>query len=239
MKKVIKTLLISTIITVTGMSTACFAQTISADTFKALVQKQAKEDLQRYNIDDCEIIVGHLPVNSFELPDGVVSVDIVNNSSGILAREFKKININVNGKYAKTYYVPIETKAYKYTAIAKQVIQRDKVIPLNAVEFKKINVAGNLHNTIDQNDLAKELVATKVFSPGEMITKRYTMTKPDIIKNAMVTVTFKAGSNLNISIEGTALSQGNVGDIIQVKNKRFNKIYTGEITGINQVLVQI
>ena len=55
----------------------------------------------------------------------------------------------------------------------------------------------------------------------------------------MVTVTFKTGQNLNISIDGIALTQGNIGDIIQVKNKRYNKIYTGEITGINQVLVQI
>ena len=239
MKKSIKTLLISSIITAASLSSACFAQTISADTFKSLVQQQAKQDLQRYNIDDCEIIVGHLPVNSLELPDGKVSVEIVNNSAGVLAKEFKKININVNGKYARTYYVPVETKAYKYTAIARQIIPRDKVISLNAVEFKKINVAGNLHNTVDQNDLAKELVATKVFTPGEMITKRYTMTKPDIIKNAIVTVTFKSGSNLNISIDGIALTQGNIGDTIQVKNKRYNKIYTGEITGINQVLVQI
>ena len=72
-----------------------------------------------------------------------------------------------------------------------------------------------------------------------MITKRYTISKPDIVKNAMVTVNFRAGSDLNIAVEGIALMQGNIGDTIQVKNKRFNKIYTGEITGINQVLVQI
>jgi flagella basal body P-ring formation protein FlgA len=55
----------------------------------------------------------------------------------------------------------------------------------------------------------------------------------------MVTVNFKTGSNINVAIDGVALMQGNIGDFIQVKNKRFNKIYTGEVVGINQVLVQI
>lgn len=239
MKNTIKTALILITTLATGFSMDCFAQTISADTFKSIVAQQAKKDLERYNIDDCEISVGHLPINSLELPDGKITVEIVTNSTGIMAREFKKININVNGKYARSYYAPIETKAYKYTAVAKEIIQRDKVIPLHSVEFKKINVTGNINNTVDRTDLTKELIATKVFYPGEMISRRYTTTKPDIIKNAMVTVNFKAGDNLNVAVDGVALMQGNIGDTIQVKNKRFNKIYTGEITGTNQVLVKI
>lgn len=224
---------------IAGTANICGAQTLSADQFRAIVVKQAKKDLLKYNVDESDITVGHLPVKSLELPDGKVTVEIVSNMNGITAKEFKKINIKVNGKYARTYYAPIETKAYKFVAVAKEVIQRDKIIPLQAVEYKKTDVVGNLNNTLDQNDIAREMVATKAFYPGEMITKRYTMSKPDIVKNAMVTVNFRTGSDLNIAVEGIALMQGNIGDTIQVKNKRFNKIYTGEVTGTNQVLVQI
>lgn len=237
MKNLIKTLLIISLIS--GFTPQCFAQTLSAEKFKTLVQEQAKKDLQKYNLDECNVIAGHLPVESFTLPDGKVSVEIVNNEYGITAREFKKVNIRVNGAYARTYYVPLETQAYKYVAVAKEVIPRDKVIPLQAVEFKKTDIIGNLDNTISLADISKELVATKVFYPGNMITKRYTVSKPDIVKNAMVTVTFTTGKDLNIAVEGIALMQGNKGDMIQVKNKRFNKIYTGEVTGVNHVLVQI
>lgn len=241
MKNIIKTLLIASIIAGTSsFASVCTAQELSADQFKTIVVKQAKKDLLKYNIDESDITVGHLPVTSLSLPDGKVSVEIVTNANNnITAREFKKINIYVNGKYARSYYAPIETKAYKHVAVAKEVIQRDKIVPLQAVEFKKMNVVGNLNNTISLHDIARELVATKVFYPGEMISKRYTITKPDIVKNAMVTVNFKTGADLNIAVEGIALMQGNVGDTIQVKNKRFNRIYTGEVTGVNQVLVQI
>ena len=237
MNNIIKTFLILSVLI--GSAHICQAQVVSAEKFKSLVVQQAKKDLQKYNIDDSEISVGHLPVSSFTLPDGKITVEIVSGSNNLSAREFKKININVNGKYARTYYAPIETKAFKHVAVAKEVIQRDKIVPLQAVEFKRMDVVGNLENTVSLDDISKELVATKVFYPGEMITKRYTMAKPDIVKNAMVTVNFRAGAGLNITVEGIAMMQGNIGDTIQVKNKRFNKIYTGEVTGVNQVLVQI
>lgn len=239
MKNLIKTALIISILGAISFSQQCFAQTVSVEQFKSIVEKQAKQDLLKYDLDDCEVSVGNLPINSFELPEGKISVEIVNGSNGLMAREFKKININVNGNYVRTYYAPIETKAFKYVAVAKQVVQRDKVIPLQAVEFKRMNVVGNLNNTVDASEIARELVATKMFYPGDMITKRYTVSKPDVVKNAMVTVTFRTGTNLNVAIDGVALMQGNVGDMIQVRNKKYNKIYTGEITGINQVLVQI
>ena len=237
MKNLIKTLLIASILIST--MPAGFSQELSIEKFKSLVKEQAQKDLLKYNVDESEVVVGHLPVETLSLPDGKVSVEIVSGSTGLSAREYKKINIKVNGRYVRSYYVPIETKAYKYAAVAKQVIQRDKVIPLQAVEFKKVNIVGNLGNTLDQNDIAREIVATKMFYPGDLITKRYTISKPDIVKNAMVTVNFTTGSTLNVSVEGIALMQGNIGDTIQVKNKRFNKIYTGEVVGVNQVLVQI
>ena len=238
MKKLIKTLLIITIFS--GMAAQCFAQTPSADQFKALVSAQAKKDLQKFNLDDCEVTVGHLPVQSFTVPDGKVTVEIVSNGyQSLTPKEFKKVNIYVNKNYARTYYVPLETKAYKHVAVAKEVIQRDKIIPLQSVEFKRMDIMGNLNITVSLEDISRELVATKAFFPGNMILKRYTMSKPDIVKNAMVTVNFRTGNALNIAVEGIALMQGNKGDTIQVKNKRFNKIYTGEVTGVNQVLVQI
>lgn len=223
-----------------GIAQKCAAQTLSAEKFKSLVAAQAKKDLEKYDLDECEVTVGHLPIQSFNLPDGKITVELVSNGyNSLTAKEFKKVNIRVNNAYARTYYVPLETKAYKYVAVAKEVIQRDKIIPLQAVEFKKVDIMGNLDNTVSASDIAKELVATRMFYPGNLITKRYTMSKPDVVKNAMVTVNFRTGADLNVSIEGVALMQGNIGDTIQVKNKRFNKIYTGEVTGVNQVLVQI
>lgn len=80
--------------------------------------------MQKFNLDDCEVTVGHLPVQSFTVPDGKVTVEIVSNGyQSLTPKEFKKVNIYVNKNYARTYYVPLETKAYKHVAVAKEVIQ--------------------------------------------------------------------------------------------------------------------
>ena len=110
MKNLIKIALIISIFGAVSFAQQCFAQTVSVEQFKSIVEKQAKQDLLNYDLDDCEVSVGNLPINSFELPDGKVTVEIVNGSNGLMAREFKKININVNGNYVRTYYAPIETK---------------------------------------------------------------------------------------------------------------------------------
>ena len=138
MKKLFQTVLI--LATMVSTANTCLSQVVSAEQFKQIVAAQAEKDLQRYNLDDVEISVGHIPVSTIELPDGKISVEVVSASNTLMAREYRKINICVDGKYAKTYYAPIETKAYKYVAVAKQIIQRDKVIPLQAVEYKKTNI---------------------------------------------------------------------------------------------------
>lgn len=216
-----------------------FAQTLTLEQFQNLVAKQIKTDFAQYNLDDLEVNVNRLPVSKLTLPEGKVTVKVYSNSKALVAKEYKKVEIYVNKTYAQTYYVPTEVKAYKYAAVAKEMIQRDKIIPLQAVEVKKVDVTSNLNNTLNASDLAPGLVAGKIFYPGEIITKRFTKSKPDVVKNAIVTVNFKTGSDINIAVEGIALTSGNIGDMIQIKNKRFNKIYTGKVSGTNQVLIQI
>ena len=133
MKKLIKTLLILSIFV--GITNICDAQTITADQFRARVSAQAKKDLEKYDLDDCEVTIGHVPVQSFEIPEGKISIEIVSNGQSLSPREFKKVNVKVNGTTSKTYYVPMETKAFKYVAVAKEMIQRDNFYNLLYLYF--------------------------------------------------------------------------------------------------------
>ena len=42
-----------------------------------------------------------------------------------------------------------------------------------------------------------------------------------------------------ITIDGTAMSDGMLGDYINVENKNYKKVYNGKIIGENRVLVNI
>ena len=236
MKKILLTALI--FITASPYN-ACMAQVISADSFKMLVKNQICTDLKKYNLENAEVNIGNIPVSQLSLPDGKVSVEVISNSNGTAPKEYKKINILVNGANVRTLYVQAEIKAFKNAAVAKEMIQRDSAITLKSVEFKQVDVLKYLNSALSEEDVSNGLIAKKVFYPGEIISKKFTASRPDVLKNAIVAVHFKTESNLNIVVEGIALNQGSIGDVIQVKNRRMNKTYTGTVVGENKVEIQI
>lgn len=237
MKKLFSTLLISTLILGTG--TGCLAQTLSAQSFKNIVENQIKTDLKGYNLEEIEVNITNVPVESFSIPDGKISVSVTSNSNGLNPREYKKINILVDKKIVRTTFVQAEVKAFKSVAVAKTTISRDKAISFQSVEIKKVDVLKNINETLSSEEIAQGLLAKKAFFPGEIISKKYTATRPDVLKDAIVSVNFKTENNLTIAVEGIALTQGNIGDTIQVKNKRLNRVYTGTVVGENRVQIQI
>ncbi len=236
MKKILITALIFFSI---PLHNAAQAQVISAEGFKVLVKNQIKADLRQFNLENAEVNIGNVPVEQLTLPEGKVSVEVISNSNGTAPKEYKKINVLVNGKIVRTLYVQAEVKAYKYAAVAREMIQRDRAITPQSVEFKKVDVLKYLNTSLSEKDVEKGLIAKKVFYPGEVISKKFTASRPDVMKNAIVAVHFKTESNLNIVVEGIALNQGCIGDVIQVKNKKLNKTYTGTIVGENKIEIQI
>lgn len=240
MKKMTRTILTALIsCTLLWTGSVCSAQVLNAEQLKELTQNQIKFDMKRYQLEEIEVIIGNLPLEKFELPEGKVSVQVISNSSTLNPKEYKKINILVNKKIQRTIYVPVEVKAYKSVVVARETISRDKAISMQSVEIKKVDVLRNIDEVLTLEDLAKGLMAKKVFFANEVITKKFTASRPDVIKDAIVAVNFKTGSELSIIVEGIAMTQGNIGDTIQVKNKRLNRIYTGRVVGENRVEIQI
>ncbi len=241
MKKIFNILLITLI--VLGVSvTACNAQTLGAEQFKTLVINQVKQDLKIYELDEVVVNISSIPVEKFQLPDGNVSVQVASNSqsaSGMNPKEFKKVSILVDKKNAYTTFVSVEIKAYKNVIVAKETILRDKAVSPNAIEVKKMDITRNVGETFVMEDLDRGLLTKKMFYPGEVITKKFVVSRPDVIKDALVYVCFQTENNLVVTVDGIAMNQGNIGDTVQVKNKKLNRIYTGKVVGENKVLVQI
>ena len=60
-----------------------------------------------------------------------------------------------------------------------------------------------------------------------------------IMKDSIVTMYFKSQNDLYITLDGVAISEGNMGEMVAVRNKKYNRIYSGKIVGENKVLIQI
>jgi len=203
-----------------------------------LVAKQVTENYKKYTDAQVNIEVVGLPFKDLYIPEGKVTVEVKPSMDKFLARDLEKASIFVNGKLVKSFNAPIVAKAYQNVLVASCFINREKAINSDVVTVKKMEISNTLEYPLKEDALGKDILAKKTFREGEVIDKRFVKIRPDVLRNANVTVFFSS-NDLTISIEGTSLSDGVNGDTICIMNKNYNKVYTGKIIGENKVLVKI
>lgn len=236
MKKLIT---ISLIILLNCICSKTYAQVILTKDLAKIIENKQIQELQEQGYKDIEVSVINIPIEKLTIPDGEVSVKINSNASEFTSREYKKIDILVNSKYARSIGVPIGIKIYKNVLVAKDTIMRDGSLNSGNLTTKREDILTLTQQTLDEKDLATDFVSLRMYKAGDIIDKRFTKSKPDIVKNAIVTVIFKTGDDMNITVEGIALTDGKIGNYIAIQNKNYKKTYTGKVIGTNKVLVQI
>jgi flagella basal body P-ring formation protein FlgA len=135
--------------------------------------------------------------------------------------------------------LPAQTSVYKDVLVASEQINREQMLTKECTEVKRVDVSMRADYVLDGSMLEKEITTKKIFQKGEIIDKRFVKMKPDVARNADVRVFFVSNGSVMISIDGTAMSDGMLGDYINVENKNYKKVYNGKIIGENRVLVNI
>jgi len=214
------------------------AAVLSNSEVKSLIIPKVREIYKNYTSAQLEIEVVALPFKDLSLPDGKVSIAVKPTMNKFMARDLEKVDIYVNDKFVKTFNAPVVVKAYEDVLVASNFINIGQQINQNVVSAKKVEISNIIEYPLRASSLGKDMLAKKYFREGEVIDKRFVKLRPDILRNSSVTVLFKS-SNLTISIDATALSDGIIGDNICLMSKSYNKIYTGKVVGENKVLVEI
>ena len=234
-----KRLLNLILITILALSTLKVqAQTLSGDQIKANISRQVVESYARYTDAELKATVIALPFQNMVAPDGKVTYVVSSTMDKFMARDLKKVNVYVNDKFVRTFNAPVDTHAFKSVLVATGFIERDKILNSNSVESKKMDVSNNLEYILTSNLLDKEIVTKKTFRAGEVIDKRFVKLRPDVQRNANITLYFSTG-NLMVEMDAISLSDGMLGDYVNVENKNYKKSYTGKVIGENKVLVKI
>lgn len=235
MKKMLNLILIAVL--VTG-ALEVQAQTLSTDQIKSSVASQVVESYTRYTDAELKARVIALPFPNLVVPDGKVTYVVSSSQDKFLPRDLKKVNVYVNEKFVKTFNAPVDVQAYKKVLVASMFIDREKILNSSSVVTKKMEVSNNLEYTLTPNLLDKEIITKKTFREGEVIDKRFVKLRPDVQRNANITVYFTSG-DLMIEMDAIALSDGMVDDYVNVENKKYKKVYSGKVIGENKVLVKI
>lgn len=228
-----------TLITILALSSLkANAAIYSTSEVKSIIAKQVAENYKKYTEAQVQVEVVAVPFKELTLPNGQVSFEVKSNTDKFMARDLEKVFVYVNGNFVKTFNAPVVVKAYQDVLVASCFINRERQINSNVVTVKKMEVSNNMSFPLKADALGKDILAKKAFIEGEVIDKRFVKLRPDVLRNAMVTVLFNT-NNLTIETDATALTDGTVGENICVMNKNYNKVYTGKIIGENKVLVKL
>lgn len=218
---------------------AVHAQVISASKVKIDVARLFESNYKKIVDGDVQVKITATPFADLQLPDGKITYKISNGGDKILPRDVKRVDVYVNGVYQRTLNLPAQTSVYKDVLVASEQINREQMLTKECTEIKKVDVANRADFVLDGSMLNREITTKKIFQKGEVIDKRFVKMKPDVARNADVRVFFVSNGSVMITIDGTAMSDGMLGDYINVENKNYKKVYNGKIIGENRVLVNI
>lgn len=235
MKKVIILILI---LFSTFNSLKAHCAVFDGEQIKSIIAKQVAQNDAKYTDAELDVEVIALPFKDITLPNGKISITVKPSAEKFMPRDLEKVSIYVNNKLIKTFNAPVIVKAYKEVLIASCFINREKNIDASVVKTERKEVSHNIDYALTPNDLNRNIIAKKFFSEGELIDSRFVKIKPDVLRNATVTVEFNT-NNLTITTDAKALTDGAIGDSICIINKNYNKVYTGTVIGENRVLVKI
>lgn len=215
------------------------AQILTSNQVKVQVARLFEQHYNKMIDGDVQVKITATPFADIQLPDGKITYKIASGGEKIMPRDIKRVDIYVNGAFARSLNLPAQTFVYKDVLVASDMINREQVLSKECTELKKMDVSMKVDYVLDETMLDKEITTKKIFQKGELIDKRFVKMRPDVARNSEVRVFFVSNGAVMISIDGTALSDGMVGDYINVENRNYKKTYSGKIIGENKVLVSI
>ena len=215
------------------------AQVVSASKVKIDVARMFEQRYAKTVKGDVEVKITATPFADLQLPDGRITYKIAGGDDKILPRDVKRVNVYVNGILQRTLNLPAQTSVYRDVLVANDTINREQTLTKDCTTVKRVDVANRADFVLGEEMLDKEITTRKIFQKGEIIDKRFVKMRPDVAKFSDVRVFFVSNGNVMVTIDGTAMMDGMLGDYINVENRNYKKVYNGKIIGTNKVLVNI
>ncbi len=220
-------------------ASAAQAQILTSTQIKNDVSKLFENHYKKTVNGDIQVKITATQFAELQVPDGKISYKIVGGGDKILPRDIKRVDLYINENLFRTLSLPAQTSVYKDVLVANDFIDREQTLTKECTSTKKVDVAMKADYVLDESMLDKEITTRKIFQKGEIIDKRFVKMRPDVARNSEVRVFFVSNGAVMISIDGTAMSDGMLGDYINVENKNYKRVYNGKIIGENKVLVNI
>lgn len=186
-----------------------------------------------------EVNCGRIPGLPLKVDEGKLEITLKSSlRDDFIPRTVVRVAIYVDGKYQRAFGVPVTLALYDDVWVATQPILRGDAISAANVELKRKDISKLAGTAAKPTSNLQGTRVRKTFTAGEILDHRFIEKDPIVVRNALVEIIFQS-STVSIAIPGHALENGNMGDIVRVKSKEFNKEYIGTVIDRGIILVNI
>lgn len=135
-----------------------------------------------------------------------------------------------------TIYVPVKVETFQNVVVAAHSIIRGSVLRAEDLMFQRINTAAMMGAHVTDLD---RVVGMEVKRPLRQmdVVKLNQLKQPDVINKGETVVLRVKTAILSVETEGTALTNGHMGEKIKVRNESSRRIVDGLVTGPGEVRV--
>lgn len=175
----------------------------------------------------------------FEAPEGKLDIQVKSTlRDNFVQRSVIRVSIYVDGKFQKALGVPVSLALNDKVWVVTEPIQRDDAITGANVQLAERDISKLAATAARSTSNLINTRVKKTFRAGDVLDHRFIQKDPIVIRNSLVAIVFQS-STVSVSITGEAMEDGSMGDIVRVRNKKFNKEYAGKIIDRGVVLVNI
>ncbi len=209
-----------------------FSHNLFALTLAESLKIKIKEDIPNATINSISIEKpSSLPqdFSSYKLKD--IFILSIRSNDGNFRALYEMPN-----KLNKSIFFKFKIDANVNVLVAIKDIDRDHILNLSDYEQKSVSLKEYDKEALKEAPKNIKLITRTRIKRGKILTNRQFKTLSDIKKGDLINAVLKDGA-LNIEVLVTALEDGNVGDIIQVRNEN-NQVFKANVISKNRVLIR-
>ncbi len=200
---------------------------VTSSFLKHLVKNYLQTTYPNYHIRKITLRTPPIPISS-----GYYYVKITPSSSSF-SHLYLNLEVFDSTRVVKKVKATIYTQVYKECAIANRKIERGHLITGEELATKKFLIKTSSQECLTPKEVIGAISKTTIY-PKKRIKNYMIMPNYPIKKRSKVKIIYQKGA-IRIELLGLALDNGNVGDLIRVKNLSSNKVLRCEVLSSSTV----
>ncbi len=218
------------------LNSTAFCYVLTMDSINNEIKQKIQSEL---DFKDYRIKITGIPQEKIiTLDNQKPRIEIKNDNKGFETNSYRRVIVkDSKNNIVKTFAINVQILVYKDVLVAKTPINYDSSIDSTNTIIEKREVSRYLDKIIETTP--KNVNATRNYQKGSLILSNGIKQKPLIDKNSTIDIVFLSSKGLKITLQGKALKEGGLGETIQVRTNKYNKVYSAKVSSYNQATVRI